>query len=160
MSEVKRKIASILAVVIASTVAASSPASAGGSPVVGSSSGGSDDGAYPEIVVVAPGTGTTVSRDGTTFYPTGQIGPDTLIVMPDFYESLGLRYSTIAEVDSRSELVEMIDSRGQGAASATCGGQVVAYYGSWSPVSTSPCGTIGRSGYYLHYSWHVQANTN
>lgn len=112
------------------------------------------------VFVVAPSKATEASRDSAVFFPTGQIGDDTLVVMPDFYESLGLTYADVSQANSRAELARVLDSANIGAAKITCGGQVVGIYGTWSRAVASSCATFGSPNYYQHYTWWVQANTN
>lgn len=56
------------------------------------------------VALVAPSNATKASGDSEVFFATVAIGDDTLVVMPDFYQGIGLTYTDLAGVRSRAEL--------------------------------------------------------
>lgn len=116
---------------------------------------------YPEVVFVAPASSVNAkTSDGATFYPTGTIGENTLVVMPEIYQAAGLTYKDVAQIHTRAGFEKAMSTNTSGSR-ASCGGVVTGVYGVWSTPLASPCPQMGNDwGFHVYYSWSVAAGTN
>ncbi len=120
-----------------------------------------DQSESPAVVVAPPATvAEEASQDAAVFYATGPIGDNTLVVMPEIYEAVGLTFEDVRGLDTVAEISAAIAASAGEALLSSCGGVVTGVYGSWSSASTSQCSVAGSPNYRLPYAWNVQPNTN
>jgi hypothetical protein len=153
----------LMVVTLGATGALLVSGSANASQTTDGSAGSAAVAKNPEVVFVAPASSSTAtsfstarSSDGATFYPTGPIGTDTLVVMPDIYEAAGLTYKDVAQIHTLVGMKEALSAN----SATTCGATVTGIYGTWSSPVSSSCSVWGTDwSVHVYYSWNVATGT-
>jgi hypothetical protein len=111
----------------------------------------------PDSAVEVVSRGKTID-DGSVFYPTGDISPDTVLIAPDYLEEIGLEYDDVKHVDTLSDFQSEVAI----AAKIACGQWSnfgAAPGGAWSQNYTG-CAIFGSPNLTVSYQWALTAGTN
>lgn len=129
---------------------------------------------FAEIVFIAPDSGVALDRlkgleasairgsagfDGveldstSVVYRDPRIGPETLVVMPDYLEAVGLEYSDVQAVTSVKAFEAEV-----AASAARKTYNFLGYYGTWS--TSTGVYIIGSPGYSVYYQWMGNLDAN